>query len=301
MLSALLLLCGALQEPPGKTEWKLLYEDRFDLAWNFTEEDRTRRGAAPAPVQMVDKRTIEAELICFKAAPEWRLDIRWKKVAWLFQDGEFDVNLTKPEKGKAEFRLGIKARNTKDSPRRSIEVMELAKKKGEDMVTMIEGVYALAPLRTGECMFWRDGVAGRTANSVFDKAYAHSAWPAEGLKTGVQWKDYIKGMAPGEPDINTMDMKVTSADVKGATAKGSANKSLARELMPGRGMKSSWAIDREFFFSADGLLSSSSEETVYKRDVTATEAQYRENVIHTTKQTLKIVRQEKKKPAEPPK
>lgn len=289
------LAASLVQDDRIEMKWAAEKEDRFDLKWIFDETSIRKPGNGP-PVEMSDRRTVEAELA--PAEEGNRFTLQLKKVLWSLSHPEFDVRLTfqagKPPATQVKLKVDPK------SPTAGTAKTE-SDMRVEQMTRMMEGTYVLAfDPSGGTSRISRNGATGRNS-SVFDQVFVHGPVLKGNITPGLTWKEEVRDIIfPQLVETRTMNCRV---DVKGdgITVRGGFQQPIAQ---PGalESVSGSYSLLREFTFHKEGYLSGSKAETAFARKIQTQRKDagaqgYNENSTVTNRQSLTL----KKRPAPKPK
>ncbi len=273
ILAAALLFQAAGDAPkePQKTtiQWNVVYGETFDMTWKYDEEIRLAVDAQK-PMLTTDSRKVDAVLTCFKPGDGWRLDMTLKKLVWTVDSDDFTTEaVLDPKKNEEpQVKYVSKVRNKAAETNRHMNALRQSGFWGDHMLPRLQGKTCFALLKYRVGSFWKDGFPVQNTPSIFDRAYLHSSLPEGEVAVGQTWKEYM-GAFPHESapvELEDMSLKLVNIRNGNAVVRGTATKTADREILPGRRVKSSQSISREYVFSAEGYLLSSKEECASSRE-----------------------------------
>ncbi len=213
-----LILALAPQQKPAEVppaRWAPIPQGtRFSFQWSFSLKYSGNRGGTPQ--LHTESREVQAELVADQEVREGgSLRIELGTVTWTFANADFEVKVTRDEKG--QLKDSVRFLATKEKPAG-------AEKKGKERAKVFLDELSRPqafPVRQGPLLVGGTWSCGDVGNGLFDWMLLHEDLTKDGRAAGTTWEqDYgttdNSKEEPGVPRDETQKMKFKASASKDA-------------------------------------------------------------------------------------
>lgn len=282
LLAALSILI--VQEKPVAKWGKIEKGTRFSMCWDFSLKHAGETGGHP--ILRAETRIVEADLVADEEINgEGTLRVDLKTVTWTYANPDFEVKLTRDEKG--QIKDAVKVTAPKDE---AVDAEKRAHAFVEELKADLKVSYGY-PVNSNP--FGYNWSAGDVINGLFDWMMMHDNLGKDGRAAGDAWEEEpdIIDNAGGDARMLWGDKQKTKLTASAAGKGVKVNGTLSWSIKDPDGLfgleTAKHALKKEYTF-ADGYLTSAKRTISHSYQLNSKEASWKESSTFNVQESLTI-------------